>query len=75
MKLVKGEKYKLWELPNGSFFTTEDYPDGVYLKSEYMTNGSPDCYIHGTGEYFAGGVTQSELNEIDVIELVLEYEG
>lgn len=57
---------KLGELEPGSLFS---YKGTVAFKSEYCTNGKPDCYIVGSGEAFCPKV--EDVRELSVMRVKL----
>ena len=54
--MAKRKLVSLAECPIGMF----KYGSTLALKTEYRTDGSPDCYIVSSGEYFWGGTTSRE---------------
>jgi hypothetical protein len=58
---IKPKKFCLLkDVPNGSLFMKDGT---IALKTEYSTDGSPDCYIVGSGEYFWGGTSDRTIRD------------
>lgn len=54
------------------------YDGCLFLKTEYLLNGMPECYIVESGEIFCGGVTTpKEINdlEVEVVDAALVAHG
>ena len=52
----KKRKVRLGNCPIGLFL----FQDEVCLKTEYWSNGKPECFIVSSGEFFCGGVTNND---------------
>lgn len=71
MKAEFEKQIKLGILESGSLFTLEN--GTIAFKTEYSTNGRPDCYILGSGEVLhCGGV---DLDELDCYPISLSAES
>ena len=52
----KKRKVRLGNCPIGLFV----FQDEICLKTEYWSNGKPECFIVSSGEFFCGGVTDND---------------
>lgn len=51
-EVLENDVTTIGELEPGSIFRTVDEPVSYGFKTEYSTDGNPDCYCYETGEYF-----------------------
>ena len=66
----KKRKVRLGRCPIGLFM----FQDEVCLKTEYWSNGKPECFIVSSGEFFCGGVTNNdEYFDLFVIPLIIDF--
>lgn len=66
----KKRKVRLGNCPIGLFL----FQDEVCLKTEYWSNGKPECFIVSSGEFFCGGVTNNdEYFDLFVIPLIIDF--
>jgi len=66
----KKRKVRLGNCPIGLFM----FQDEVCLKTEYWSNGKPECFIVSSGEFFCGGVTDNdEYFDLFVIPLIIDF--
>ena len=65
----KKRKVRLGNCPIGLFM----FQDEVCLKTEYWSNGKPECFIVSSGEFFCGGVADNdEYFDLFVIPLIID---
>ena len=66
----KKRKVRLGNCPIGLFM----FQDEVCLKTEYWSNGKPECFIVSSGEFFCGNVTDNdEYFDLFVIPLIIDF--
>jgi hypothetical protein len=66
----KKRKVRLGNCPIGLFL----FGDTICLKTEYWSNGKPECFIVSSGEFFCGGVTDNdEYFDLFVIPLNIDF--
>lgn len=69
--LIKKQKRKvrLGNCPIGLFM----FQDEICIKTEYWTNGKPECFIVSSGEILCGGITDNdEYFNLFVIPLIID---
>lgn len=65
----KKRKVRLGNCPIGLFM----FQNEVCIKTEYWSNGKPECFIVSSGEFFCGGVTDNdEYFDLFVIPLIID---